>query len=103
VRNGAFNIIDVNPRTFNQKVPAVWSDKQVAVADCQGRMSDYRYAMYADADEFIIPNVENLRDSWIKYAVSEHLYTDRYLCNNKNVRTMDLAFVSRRYVNETQS
>jgi len=65
----SFIILDVHPRTFHQEVPAVWNDKAVVMSDCQGRMSDYRYGLYSDVDEFIIPNVDDLRKAWVTYAV----------------------------------
>jgi len=58
----------VNPRTFYDKNPADFSDAVIALTDCQGRMSDYKYAMYADTDEFIIPDVADLRNAWITLA-----------------------------------
>jgi len=58
----------VNPRTFYDAKAADWSDGAIAAADCQGRMSDYKYAMYADTDEFIIPDVADLRNAWITLA-----------------------------------
>jgi len=65
----SFIILDVHPRTFHQEVAAVWNDKAVVMSDCQGRMSDYRYGLYSDTDEFIIPNVDDLRNAWETYAV----------------------------------
>jgi len=62
--------LDINPRTFHQKKLSIYSDEFIVLSDCQGRMSDYSYAMYADTDEFIIPDVADLKGSWVTFAVN---------------------------------
>jgi len=58
----------LNPRTFHDKTQAAWSDGAIVAADCQGRMADYKYAMFADTDEFILPDVADLTNAWITLA-----------------------------------
>ncbi|WAR08250.1 hypothetical protein MAR_018208 [Mya arenaria] len=49
---------DVGVKNFNS-----WNDEQVAVFDCQSRLSGYTYTGLYDFDEFIYPkNAKNLKD-----------------------------------------
>ncbi|XP_052809348.1 uncharacterized protein LOC128237803 [Mya arenaria] len=53
---------DVGVKNFNS-----WNDEQVAVFDCQSRLSGYTYTGLYDFDEFIYPkNAKNLKDLLMK-------------------------------------
>jgi len=41
---------DINPRIFQQKKPSIYNDEVVVLSDCQGRISNYNYAMYAETE-----------------------------------------------------
>jgi hypothetical protein len=58
------------PREVGEKVDQVWMDEQVIMMDCLTRLSDYKYITILDVDEYIIPNVHNVKDAWIHLLVS---------------------------------
>ncbi|KAL4232763.1 hypothetical protein ACF0H5_007451 [Mactra antiquata] len=65
-------ILDGKKRYVGVKNMQGWNDEQVAVYDCQGRLSGYKYIGLYDTDEFIYPKLDSDMLSLMRTLETQH-------------------------------